>query len=667
VKVVPFSSITFLKAMQKRQVRAIKIKQLLLLIIRTLIILAVVLAFARPATRGGYLGSHATVSAVIVIDNSASMGLSVKDGRLYDLAVKKSRGILNQLQQSDEAAIITTAGDFSRLQGENVFGNPAAALEFLDGIALTDGRADLIESFNRAVELLAERPNLNREIYIVSDFQDNSFDPDKIAETFEGKTFLVDLPADDVDNSSIVGVDLGNQLIEVGTEISVTVAVKKVSGAGLEETLVSLYLDDNRVAQDGLRLNPGETGAVSFPLIVNNPGFHSGYVTLSDDDLLVDNTYHFTFYIPDQFNILLVGEEGMDTRLFRLALAPDENLRRHWLVHQIPYRSFSAARLDQYDIILMANYSSLPGGDIARIKDYVKRGGGLFLNLGQNADSAHYNRNYIDLTGVMATSQFPTRFSREGYYLLTDFDLEHQILSVFEKGDNNQDLSFRAYARLQSEITANDTVSLLARYSDGSPALTVSRFGRGRVLLFNCDVNPDISDISLHPFFVPFLVRSCEFLSSDFSSHVESIYAGDAPTRALRRSFNINNEFVLIMPNGRRRILSAYLHDDMQTVECGRLDQSGVYSIMNGLTESDRFAVNIDPREGDLYRIRGTELTGRFIDAESMPYTADLAGFIIEKRFGRELWQYFLLAALILLALEMFIARDRGAALPSDD
>ncbi len=667
VKVVPFSSIAFLKAMQKRQVRAIKIKQLLLLIIRTLIILAVVMAFARPATRGGYIGSHATVSAVIVIDNSASMSLSVKDGRLFDLELKKARAILDRLVQSDEAAIVTTSGEFSHLQGDNSFGNPAAAGNFLDDIKLTDRRADLTASFNRAAELLADRQNLNREIYIISDFQENSLDPDLEVEAFGGRTYLVDLPHDDIDNNGIINVDFGNQLIEVGTEIAVAATVKKFMGASDEEILVSLYLDDMRMAQDGLRLKPGETGTLTFPIVVNNPGFHSGYIALSDDDLLSDNKYYISFYIPDQFNILLTGEDDLNTRLFKLALAPDENLRRHWSVHQISYPAFSTVNLNDYDVIILADYPGLSGGDVARIKEFVKKGGGVLVNLGQKSDSARYNNSLAEMTGVTLTSQFPTQISREGHYLITDFDFDHQILSVFKEGENNQDLNFRSYARLKSRISGGDGQRLLARYSDGSPALTVSKFGRGRVMYFGCDISPDISDLSLHPFFVPFIVRSCEYLSSDFSSYAEQILAGDSPTRTLRKSFNIKNEFMLVMPDGQRRLLTGDLTDDARTVECGQLDRSGIYAIMNGMVESDRFAVNIDPEEGDLYRGDREELSLRFPNAEELPYTADLAGFITEKRFGRELWQYFLVAALLLLALEMYVARDRGGASPSDE
>ena len=114
--------------------------------------------------------------------------------------------------------------------------------------------------------------NLNREIYLISDFQANSFNPDIPLDDFDGKTFLVDLPIEEIDNSGILDVDPGNQLIEVGTSFTITTTIKKMSGAADYEILVSVYLDDSRIAQDGLRLKPGESGTVAFELIVNNPG-----------------------------------------------------------------------------------------------------------------------------------------------------------------------------------------------------------------------------------------------------------------------------------------------------------------------------------------------------------------------------------------------------------
>jgi membrane-associated phospholipid phosphatase len=107
VKTITFSSLLFLKSLEKTRMRRVKIMEYLLLIIRTLIILLVVAAFARPAIRGGFVtkvGAHAKTSAVILLDNSYSMGYDTKDGSVFDLAKEKTQRILEQLEEGDEAS-----------------------------------------------------------------------------------------------------------------------------------------------------------------------------------------------------------------------------------------------------------------------------------------------------------------------------------------------------------------------------------------------------------------------------------------------------------------------------------------------------------------------------------------------------------------------------------
>jgi len=71
VKKILFSSLLFLRSLEKTRMRRVKIKEYLLLIIRSLIILLVVAAFARPAIRGSFaskVGAHAKTSLVLLLD-----------------------------------------------------------------------------------------------------------------------------------------------------------------------------------------------------------------------------------------------------------------------------------------------------------------------------------------------------------------------------------------------------------------------------------------------------------------------------------------------------------------------------------------------------------------------------------------------------------------------
>jgi hypothetical protein len=63
LRTVEFSSLRFLKELQKSRLRTLRIRQLLLLLLRTLLIISLVLAFARPAVRGPFFAFFGGTSA----------------------------------------------------------------------------------------------------------------------------------------------------------------------------------------------------------------------------------------------------------------------------------------------------------------------------------------------------------------------------------------------------------------------------------------------------------------------------------------------------------------------------------------------------------------------------------------------------------------------------
>ena len=82
---VTFPSIEFLERMKTDRMRRLRLKQLLMLLLRTFIIIMVILAFARPAIRSIFQ-KNARTSAVIIIDSSASMLYSASGDLLFAAA-----------------------------------------------------------------------------------------------------------------------------------------------------------------------------------------------------------------------------------------------------------------------------------------------------------------------------------------------------------------------------------------------------------------------------------------------------------------------------------------------------------------------------------------------------------------------------------------------------
>jgi len=78
-----FSSLRFLKLLESKKIKKLKLQQIILLILRTLIILLIVIAFSRPAlkeTSPAQFGSHIKTSAVMILDNSLSSAAGKGNG-----------------------------------------------------------------------------------------------------------------------------------------------------------------------------------------------------------------------------------------------------------------------------------------------------------------------------------------------------------------------------------------------------------------------------------------------------------------------------------------------------------------------------------------------------------------------------------------------------------
>src|SRR3954468_17597787 len=89
---VEWAPMKYLKLTIKTNRRRLRIEQLLLLALRTALIVALVLAVARPVLTkagglGGWLGGgRGRVSRVLVIDDSLSMGYRAETRTAFDLA-----------------------------------------------------------------------------------------------------------------------------------------------------------------------------------------------------------------------------------------------------------------------------------------------------------------------------------------------------------------------------------------------------------------------------------------------------------------------------------------------------------------------------------------------------------------------------------------------------
>jgi hypothetical protein len=655
---VEFSSLKHLKAMQKRQVRRLKIRQLLLLLLRMLIILTVVLAFARPTTTGGYVGSHASVSAVILFDNSASMNRYVADGNLLELARKRVERILETFGESDEISLIAldkTGQDESRV----TFASAGVIKEKLKRLPAGSGEADLEAGLETAVNLLRQAANLNKEIYIVTDRQQSSLPDQSLLSETTAQIYIVDLPIEENENIGITAVDFGGQLIVPGHDFDVTATVQHYGSRDRSDIIASLFLNGNRIAQTDVKVAAGQETTVRFTRSLTRGGFHSGYVEISDDKFPGDNRYYFSFRIPEKFNVLVIDGDGSGG-FIALALAPASSASVYWSVKVARPDDLAGINVADYDVIFLAGAPQLSASYVQRIKSFVKRGRSLFLSYGSTTDIAVFNTYWSEITGVTFDEPIKQNFSRAGYYTFQALDLDHPIFSVFGfEGNKLPEIKF--YTLPLHRV--GDAAKTLIRFSGGRPALVEMAYGLGKVLTFCAPIAPPYTDLTGHAFFVPFISRIAEYLASDLSSFDLRLFTGRQITRSISMKGSFKTSLELTTPDGESYEFPPEEEKGTLVLRPKPTNRPGIYRISYLGREIDRFAVNINPAECDLTAVDVDQLAVS-LGADKyhlLKDRGDVAAAIAEMRVGKELWQLFLWIAVAFLFLEMLLSRGAPA------
>lgn len=207
----------------------------------------------------------------------------------------------------------------------------------------------------------------------------------------------------------------------------------------------------------------------------------------------------------------------------------------------------------------------------------------------------------------------------------------------------------------------------LIRLSNGFPFLQEVRHGRGIAFLLAVAPDPRWSEIPVRGLFIPLVYRSMYYLSASESMTGEQLTAAhDAEVRIA--GVSESEQLKLIGPDGseyvpeQRSLFGALL----LSIDGQAVRTPGIYDVRWGDTLIRRVAFNMDASESDLSsyghgeaRERLENALGRdvqLIDAGG-ERPEDVLEAITAQRTGLELWNVFLLLALLTLVAEMLVAK----------
>jgi hypothetical protein len=241
-----FSTLRFLKQLERSTIRRFRLQQLLLLAVRMLLIAAVVLAFARPVLPAKLPGlqQRAPVSVLLVLDNSASMAL----GERFAAARRAAVELLRSLYADDEVLLLPVVSDTVLPEWA---ANHGAVLEQLQRMQPTATTAPLSVVLRRAIGLLGQARHWHRQVYVVSDFHRTQLGAQLPAELrLDARTQLFFVPVGSAQQPAagevvLDSVALVSQLHAAGQPVVVHARLRNL-GERDAAVVVSLFLGQER-------------------------------------------------------------------------------------------------------------------------------------------------------------------------------------------------------------------------------------------------------------------------------------------------------------------------------------------------------------------------------------------------------------------------------------
>ncbi len=273
-----FPAARYLLRAEKENVRRLKLRNLFLMLLRTLVLLFLALAAARPI--GALLGSgHVPTALAVVVDNSMSSG-AIVDGRPLLARLKATaRSMIEGTGANDQSWLLTADGVVTG-------GARNVVLDALDRLEPLGGRGDIGGAITRAAGLVLAADLPAGTVAVLTDAQ---------ASQWPGDVSLGDVRLVAFVPAGRAPVNRAILLADPHPPRWSPKGAVMVGAAGADSVTFRVTLGDRTVARGLLRGSDEQV----VRLEPAERGWLAGSVELAPDELRGDDVRHFAVWIGD--------------------------------------------------------------------------------------------------------------------------------------------------------------------------------------------------------------------------------------------------------------------------------------------------------------------------------------------------------------------------------
>ena len=592
--VINFAAMRYLRQAPVAQSRRRRVRELVLLALRVTALALMAFAFARPyfVSASAALADGATI---VLVDTSASV---TAPGQ-FEQVRSRAAGMIRRAPPTQAVAVLSfgqTADVIAPLAGDR-----SLALAAVTQLQPGGGATRYGAALRRAAEELAGRPG---RVVMVTDLQESGWEPGIEGAVPDNVTVDVEAIAAPPGNLALTSLRIeGGEAIATVSNYSPDAAGGQVVFAAGERRLDAIPVT---VAPAGTADARVAIADVSGPLTA----------TISDTrGYAADNVRYAIVDSDDGIFVLAVSSSGnpADSLYLERALAIAGG------AGGFRFRSIAAAGLASIDdktfsgvdVIAILGSRGLDQHGRQRLAQFVGAGGGMLVAAGPDVEPDMLTQSPAK---VVATSW---RLRDAAAMNFAPDDIRHPVFRLFGGAGTLSNVTFTRSALLNP--AADGTV--IARYTDGTPAVIEERAGEGRVLLLASDLNHRWNDFPLQPAFVPFVHETVRYL---------------AASRAVRTEYVVGELPGALGAPG--------------IVNLGRPDKAGPTRLV---------AVNVDARESDP-RAMTAEAFHDGVSRLRAQATQEAGVAERQREDGQGLWRYGLLLMLLTLVGEGLVGRRLG-------
>lgn len=401
---VPWAAMRFLLAATKMASGLSKLKQYLILAMRTLAVATLVLFASRPLISGisGWLGTEESQLSIVIVDRSPSMQLKlgVSGETKQQMAIQR---IQEWLSASGNSKVVCLATGYEEpivdLDSQSISSDPR-----LEPTAMSTNIPILLDKAREHIE----RNNVAKAtVWIASDLSDNDWRADDsswsvvrdgFSKTPADVSFqILDMTPQTLNRAiRITAAELTENGAEAELQLSLQIKSSPSDAAPAEETIsVELEIAENRTAIP-VSLERGYGEVNRFPVKFNAASQLStaatptgsdgqngiqgwGAVRIAADANEADNVAYFAYETKPLRRTLIVSDNPSSIEAITIAASIPPNPTAKTASDVVTVNQLDTVNWDQYALVIW--HEQLPSGDVFALTEKFVNSGGQMLFL----------------------------------------------------------------------------------------------------------------------------------------------------------------------------------------------------------------------------------------------------------------------------------------------